>query len=983
MLRLPTRRLSLSLSRSVASKQVLAASRNFSISNAQLQATIISGKELAKKIRSASFDHISEQKSKFPEFQPKLSIIQVGERPDSSVYVRMKLKASKESGIDCDIIKLPEDIDEISLITLINKLNDDAKVNGILIQLPLPKHLDEVKITNEVLSIKDVDGFDRFNVGELSKRNGKPHFLPCTPNGCMKLIQETGVDLNGKNAVVIGRSDIVGTPVAAMLRNANCTVTICHSKTKNISELVKNADIVIAALGKPAFVKGDWIKPDAIVIDVGINYVPDSTKKSGQRLVGDVDFESVKAKAQYLTPVPGGVGPMTVAMLVDNVYKAALSQFEEANKPLNIKPLKLDCLDPVPSDIDISRAQTPKLITEVANEMNIAHKDFENYGHYKGKVSLDVYEELKDKRENGNYVLVAGITPTPLGEGKSTTTMGLVQALGAHLKIPSIANVRQPSMGPTFGVKGGAAGGGYAQVIPMDEFNLHLTGDIHSISIANNLLAAAIDTRMFHESTQKDETFYKRLVPKKKGVRKFTPSMLKRLQKLGINKTDPDSLTPEESKKFAKLNINPDSITIKRVVDVNDRFLREITVGQSSTEKGFTRQTGFDITVASEIMAILALSRDLKDLRERVGKMVIGSNFDGEPITTEDVGCAGAITALLKDTIKPNLMQTLEGTPVFVHAGPFANISIGASSVIADKVALKIVGKPKNTAIAENFEKGFVVTEAGFDFTMGGERFYNIKCRSSGLKPNVVVLVATTRALKLHGGAPDVKPGQTLPEAYVTENVELVRNGASSNLRKQIENAISYGAPVVVAINKFATDSDKEIECIKEEAIKAGAFDAVESDHWAKGGAGAIDLAKSVVRATKEAPVDDKTPPNFLYSLEGSLEDRLRTIATKMYGAKDIELSELAKKQIEDYERQGFGKLPVCIAKTQYSLSHDPTLKGVPTDFIFPIREVRISAGAGYLYALAAKIMTIPGLSTNAGFMNVEVNDEGEIEGLF
>lgn len=983
MLRLPTRRLSLSLSRSVASKQVLAASRNFSISNAQLQATIISGKELAKKIRSASFDHISEQKSKFPEFQPKLSIIQVGERPDSSVYVRMKLKASKESGIDCDIIKLPEDIDEISLITLINKLNDDAKVNGILIQLPLPKHLDEVNITNEVLSIKDVDGFDRFNVGELSKRNGKPHFLPCTPNGCMKLIQETGVDLNGKNAVVIGRSDIVGTPVAAMLRNANCTVTICHSKTKNIPELVKNADIVIAALGKPAFVKGDWIKPDAIVIDVGINYVPDSTKKSGQRLVGDVDFESVKAKAQYLTPVPGGVGPMTVAMLVDNVYKAALSQFEEANKPLNIKPLKLDCLDPVPSDIDISRAQTPKLITEVANEMNIAHKDFENYGHYKGKVSLDVYEELKDKRENGNYVLVAGITPTPLGEGKSTTTMGLVQALGAHLKIPSIANVRQPSMGPTFGVKGGAAGGGYAQVIPMDEFNLHLTGDIHSISIANNLLAAAIDTRMFHESTQKDETFYKRLVPKKKGVRKFTPSMLKRLQKLGINKTDPDSLTPEESKKFAKLNINPDSITIKRVVDVNDRFLREITVGQSSTEKGFTRQTGFDITVASEIMAILALSRDLKDLRERVGKMVIGSNFDGEPITAEDVGCAGAITALLKDTIKPNLMQTLEGTPVFVHAGPFANISIGASSVIADKVALKIVGKTKNTAIAENFEKGFVVTEAGFDFTMGGERFYNIKCRSSGLKPNVVVLVATTRALKLHGGAPDVKPGQTLPEAYVTENVELVRNGASSNLRKQIENAISYGAPVVVAINKFATDSDKEIECIKEEAIKAGAFDAVESDHWAKGGAGAIDLAKSVVRATKEAPVDDKTPPNFLYSLEGSLEDRLRTIATKMYGAKDIELSELAKKQIEDYERQGFGKLPVCIAKTQYSLSHDPTLKGVPTDFIFPIREVRISAGAGYLYALAAKIMTIPGLSTNAGFMNVEVNDEGEIEGLF
>jgi methylenetetrahydrofolate dehydrogenase (NADP+)/methenyltetrahydrofolate cyclohydrolase/formyltetrahydrofolate synthetase len=956
--------------------------KNFSSSVSLLNATIISGTELAKKLRSDALVHISEYKSKFQDFKPKLSIIQVGSRPDSSAYVRMKLKASKESGIDCDIIKLPEDVDEITLVNLIGKLNDDVNVNGILVQLPLPKHLDEVKITNEVLSIKDVDGFGRFNVGELSKKNGNPHFLPCTPNGCMKLIKETGIEIAGKNAVVIGRSDIVGTPVAAMLRNANCTVTICHSRTKNIPELVKTADIVIAALGKPNFVKGDWVKDDAIVIDVGINYIPDATKKSGQRLVGDVDFESVKPKAKYLTPVPGGVGPMTVAMLVENVYKAALDQYKELNKPLNIKPLRLECLDPVPSDIAISRAQTPKLITEVATELGISHKDFENYGHYKGKVSLDVYESLKDKRENGNYVLVAGITPTPLGEGKSTTTMGLVQALGAHLNIPAIANVRQPSMGPTFGVKGGAAGGGYAQVIPMDEFNLHLTGDIHAISIANNLLAAAIDTRMFHESTQKDEAFYKRLVPKKKGIRKFTPSMLKRLGKLGINKTDPDALTVEEIKKFAKLNINPDTITIKRVVDVNDRFLRGITVGQSPTEKGLERKTGFDITVASEVMAILALSKDLKDLRERVGRIVIGSNFDGEPITAEDVGCAGAITALLKDTIKPNLMQTLEGTPVFVHAGPFANISIGASSVIADRVALKLVGKPKNTNTT-NFEKGFVVTEAGFDFTMGGERFYNIKCRSSGLKPDVVVLVATTRALKLHGGASDVKPGQTLPDEYVTENIELVRNGASSNLRKQIENAKSYGAPVVVAINKFATDTEKEIECIREEAIKAGAFDAVESDHWAHGGAGAIKLAESVVRATKEQPLDNQTPPNFLYSLEGSLEDRLRTIATKMYGAKDIELSELAKKQITQYEEQGFGKLPVCIAKTQYSLSHDPTLKGVPTGFTFPIREVRISAGAGYLYALAAQIMTIPGLSTNAGFMNVEVNDDGEIEGLF
>lgn len=957
--------------------------RYFNATSFNLEAKIISGTQLAKTIRLNAAKEIVNKQQHFPGFQPKLTIIQVGSRPDSSAYVRMKLKASKESGIDCDIIKLDETVDEPTLMNIITDLNNDSKVNGILIQLPLPKHLDEVKITNSVLSIKDVDGFDRFNVGELSKKNGKPHFLPCTPHGCMKLIEQTGIELNGKHAVVIGRSDIVGTPVAAMLRNANCTVTICHSRTKNIPELVKSADIVIAALGKPNYVKGEWIKEGAVVIDVGINYIPDATKKTGQKLVGDVDFESVKETAEYLTPVPGGVGPMTVAMLVENVYKAATNQFFEQNKPIHIQPLKLECKTPVPSDIDISRSQIPKLINTVAQELGIAEKDFENFGHYKGKVSLNVYDQLKDKRDNGNYVLVAGITPTPLGEGKSTTTMGLVQALGAHLNILAVANVRQPSMGPTFGVKGGAAGGGYAQVIPMDEFNLHLTGDIHAISIANNLLAAAIDTRMFHESTQKDEAFYKRLVPKKNGVRRFTPSMLKRLEKLGINKTDPDSLTPEEASKFAKLNINPDSITIKRVVDVNDRFLREITIGQAPTEKGFTRQTGFDITVASEIMAILALSKDLKDLRERAGKIVIGANTDGEPITAEDVGCAGAITALLKDAVKPNLMQTLEGTPVFVHAGPFANISIGASSVIADKIALKLVGKPKNQELAKNFKKGFVVTEAGFDFTMGGERFYNIKCRASGLKPNAVVLVATTRALKLHGGAPDVKPGQVLPDVYTTENIELVRNGAASNLRKQIENAKSYGAPVIVAINKFATDSNNEIECIREEAIKAGAFDAVESDHWAQGGKGSIKLAETVVRATEEQPMDDNTPPNFLYDLEGSLEDRLRTIATKMYGAADIELSETAKKQIAQYEAQGFGKLPVCIAKTQYSLSHDPTLKGVPTGFTFPIREVRISAGAGYLYALAAKIMTIPGLSTNAGFMNVEVNDDGEIDGLF
>ncbi|ODV84420.1 hypothetical protein CANARDRAFT_8771 [[Candida] arabinofermentans NRRL YB-2248] len=963
----------------VSSKLLKSQTRLFSHNVSALQAQLLSGTELAKKIRSKASDSIIEIQSKHEAFKPSLTIIQVGSRPDSSAYVRMKLKASTESGIDCKIINLPENTPEKALLNKIDQLNQDASTHGILVQLPLPSHMDEVKVTNAVLTSKDVDGFDRYNTGELSKRGGEPMFLPCTPNGCMKLLEESGVPLAGKHAVVIGRSDIVGTPVAAMLKNADCTVTICHSKTSNIPELVKQADIVVAALGKPNFVKGEWLKEGAVVIDVGINYVADSTKKSGQKLVGDVEFESCLEKASYLTPVPGGVGPMTVAMLVDNVVEAAKRQLSKDNQLPKCDPLPLTLLDPVPSDIDISRAQQPKHITEVAEELGIRPVELEQFGHYKAKVSLDVYNRLESQRDNGNYILVAGITPTPLGEGKSTTTMGIVQALGAHLNIPAIANVRQPSMGPTFGVKGGAAGGGYAQVIPMDEFNMHLTGDIHAIGAANNLLAAAIDTRMFHEATQGDKGLYKRLVPAKKGVRKFTPSMLKRLQKLGITKTDPNELTEEEATKFARLDIVPESISIKRVVDVNDRFLRGVTVGQAPTEKGFTRQSGFDITVASEIMAILALSKDLGDLRTRVGNMVIGSNKEGEPITTEDVGCAGAITALLKDVVKPNLMQTLEGTPVFVHAGPFANISIGASSVIADRVALKLAGRPYNDSTAQ---KGFVVTEAGFDFTMGGERFFNIKCRASGLKPDAVVLVATSRALKLHGGAPDVKPGQGLPEEYVTENVELVRNGCA-NLAKQIANAKSYGSPVVVAINQFSTDTAAEIAAIQEEALKAGAYAAVPSNHWAEGGLGAVELAKSIVKAVDEVPVSGEAV-NFLYDLEGNtVADRLEAIATKMYGAKGIELSDLAKEQIARYEAQGYGNLPICVAKTQYSLSHDPKLKGVPTDFVVPVREVRISAGAGYLYALAAEIMTIPGLSTHAGFMNVEVNEKGDIEGLF
>ncbi|CAG99598.1 trifunctional formate-tetrahydrofolate ligase/methenyltetrahydrofolate cyclohydrolase/methylenetetrahydrofolate dehydrogenase MIS1 [Kluyveromyces lactis] len=936
---------------------------------------LLSGTKIAKSIREEAFKEIKQIQIKSPSFEPCLKIIQVGTRPDSTAYVRMKLKASEESGVKCIVEKLPEDIDELALLQKIQQVNDDDSIHGLLIQLPLPRHLNEAEVTNAVSYQKDVDGFHRFNVGELSKRGGKPYFIPCTPNGCIRLLKESGIDLRGKRAVVIGRSDIVGTPVASLLKDLNATVTICHRYTENIADVVKNADVVIAACGVPNMVKPNWLKQDAIVIDVGINYVPDASKKSGRKLVGDVDFELCKDKASYITPVPGGVGPMTVAMLVQNVLLAAKRQREESTRMPHIKPLPLKIEAKVPSDIEISRKQKPKYIEAVANELGVHPSELELYGHYKAKVSPKIANRLADN-ENGKYVLVAGITPTPLGEGKSTTTIGLVQALSAHLHKPSIANVRQPSMGPTFGVKGGAAGGGYAQVIPMDEFNMHLTGDIHAIGAANNLLAAAIDTRMFHEATQKKhETFYKRLVPVKKGVRSFTPSMLTRLNKLGINKTNPDDLNTEEIIKFARLNIDPDTITIKRVVDVNDRMLRQITIGQAPTEKGFTRQTGFDITVASELMAILALSKDLKDLRERVGRIVIGSNYEKEPITVNDIGCAGAIAALLKDAVKPNLMQTLEGTPVLVHAGPFANISIGASSVIADRVALKLVGKPKEAD--ESAESGYVVTEAGFDFTMGGERFFNIKCRASGLTPNAVVLVATVRALKLHGGAPDVKPGQSLPEEYLKENVDLVRNG-TANMCKQIENIKQFGVPVVVAINKFESDTEAEIDAIKEAAQRVGAFDVVSTNHWAEGGKGAIKLAEAVIEASKQ-PSEFK----FLYDVNDTVENKLSTIVQKMYGGANIEISEEAQKKIDMYRQQGFGDLPICIAKTQYSLSHDAKLKNVPTGFTFPIRDVRASIGAGYLYALAAEIQTIPGLSTHAGYMNVEIDEDGEIEGLF
>jgi formyltetrahydrofolate synthetase len=541
----------------------------------------------------------------------------------------------------------------------------------------------------------------------------------------------------------------------------------------------------------------------------------------------------------------------------------------------------------------------------------------------------------------------------------------LSQALGAHLGKRVFTCIRQPSQGPTFGIKGGAAGGGYSQVVPMEDFNLHLTGDIHAITAANNLLAAAIDARIYHESTQTDEKLFNALCPPdKEGNRRFTKSMLVRLEQLGIHKTDPNELTPEERSRFARLDIDPDSITWRRVVDTNDRFLREITIGQGPEEKGKTRRTGFDISVASEIMAILALTTDLADMRARFGRIVIGTNRAGEAITAEDLGVAGAMTVLMKDAIMPNLMQTLEGTPVFVHAGPFANIAHGNSSIVADRIALKLAD--------------YVVTESGFGADIGMEKFFDVKCRYSGLIPNAVVLVATVRALKMHGGGPKVVAGKPLDHAYTEENLELLRAGLG-NMQHHIKNALRFGIPVVVAVNSFKDDTPAEVELVRQAAVEAGAEDAVVSRHWMDGGEGAIKLAEAVIAACEK-------PSNFqfLYPLDLSIKEKIEIISKEIYGADGVEYLPEAEAKIELYTRLGFDKLPLNMAKTHLSLSHDPSLKGVPKGYKIPIRDIRASVGAGFLYPLLGEMRTMPGLPTRPVFYDVDLDLEtGKVLGLF
>jgi methylenetetrahydrofolate dehydrogenase (NADP+)/methenyltetrahydrofolate cyclohydrolase/formyltetrahydrofolate synthetase len=620
---------------------------------------------------------------------------------------------------------------------------------------------------------------------------------------------------------------------------------------------------------------------------------------------------------------------------------------------------------PVPSDIEIAQAAELLPIVEVAKSVGLTEDDIDLQGKWKAKVHLDVLKKFKD-RPNGKYIDVTAITPTPLGEGKTVTTVGVSQGLH-YIGKKVFTVIRQPSQGPTFGIKGGAAGGGYAQIVPMEDFNLHLTGDIHAVGAAHNLLAAAVANRMAKEARWSTGYLAKALCPDDE----YTASMRKRLEKLGIQSERPSDLSDDDKERMFRLNIDPDGIQWRRVVDVSDAALRNIIVGLGGTNNGIVRETGYDITVASEIMAALAMCSDLADLRERMGRIIIGTSRPGGlrskgqvgPITAEDLNVAGAMTVLLKDAIMPNLMQTLAGSPAFVHCGPFANIAQGNSSIIADKIALKLAD--------------YVVTESGFGADCGMEKFMNLKSRYSGLVPNCVVLVCTVRALKMHGGGPKVVAGKPLDKAYTEENLELLEKGLP-NLLQHVENVIKFGVPVVVAINRFKYDTDAEIELIHRRAKETGAEDAVMHNVWAEGGEGGADLARAVVAAC-----DKPNDFHYLYEDDMSIKEKIETIAREIYRADGVDYTLEAEARIKLFTGMGLSHLPLCMAKTHLSFTHDPAIKGAPRGWRLPITDVRASVGAGFIFPLCGTMKTMPGLPTRPVFTDIDIDVEtGKVLGL-
>jgi formate--tetrahydrofolate ligase len=552
----------------------------------------------------------------------------------------------------------------------------------------------------------------------------------------------------------------------------------------------------------------------------------------------------------------------------------------------------------------------PLPIDEVARRAGLPVERLSPYGRHKAKLDHDLGRG--PRRGSARYVLVTAITPTPAGEGKTVTTIGLSMAL-RRLGKSAVSTIRQPSMGPVFGVKGGGAGGGASQVVPMEELNLHLTGDFHAVAAANNLLAAALDTSLLLDNP---------------------------------------------------LRVDPERVSWRRVIDMNDRALREVRTGLGGKQNGVPRDTGFDITSASEVMSVIGLARSRADMRARLAEIVVGEDQDGGFVKAGALEVAGAMAAILRDALDPTLMQTCEGTPVLVHTGPFANISFGNSSVLGDAVALR------------HFD--YVVTEAGFGADMGAEKFLNIKCRVSGEKPDVAVLVATVRALKMHSGRFTVKSGSPLPPELLREDLDALRDGAC-NLVKQIDNLRIHGLPVVVALNRFPEDTPSELALVRTLALESGAEACALSELFTRGGAGGEELAQAV------ADVAERGLARYapLYDLEQSIEEKIHLLATRVYGAAGVELAPRAKADVLRYEELGYGRLPVCVAKTQYSLGHDPKRKGAPTGFVFPVREVRLQAGAGFLVPLAGDIMTMPGLGRTPAYRGIDLDPDGGITGLF
>ncbi|XP_028808897.1 C-1-tetrahydrofolate synthase, cytoplasmic isoform X3 [Denticeps clupeoides] len=819
-------------------------------------ATVVSGNRTAQIIRTRLKKEVGEMRIGCPGFRPCLVVLQVGDRCDSNLYISMKLKAAAEIGICANHIRLPKTATEEEVLRGILAVNEDSAVHGLIVQLPLDSihRINIQRVTQCIAPEKDVDGLNSVNAGKLARGDLTGCFIPCTPSGCMELIAQTGVNIAGKNAVVIGRSKIVGAPMHDLLLWNHATVTTCHTMTPDLPAQVSRADILVACAGKAELVKGEWLKKGAVVIDCGINHIPDRSRPSGARVVGDVDFPSALTRAAFITPVPGGVGPMTVAMLMENTVKSAkkfLKAFQPGKWP--IVYTKINRQHPQPSDGEISQSCAVKPISSLSSEVGLLSSEVEAYGKSRGKVQLDVLKRT-EALPNGKYVVVTGITPTLMGEGKTTTALGLAQALGAHLNMNAFACLRQPTHCNTVNV----TGGGYSQIIPMEEASLFLTGDSEAVSRASAVVVASLSPRM-----------------------------------------------QLEAKQICKDRLN--------------------------------------LLVASEIMAVLSLSSSLEDLQQRLSKIIVAQPQSREPVTVKDLGVAGMLNMILKDAIKPCLMQTVEGTPVFLHTNPLCDIAHGNSSILSDKIALKLVGPD-----------GFVVTEAGWGADIGLEKFFNIKCRSSGLQPDVVVMVVTVRGLKMHGRVPSVTEAWLLPTKSSEENLQLLEVGCS-HLRKQIENSRAYGLPVVLAVNTFSSDTGAELDMVCQQARLAGALDAVCCTHWSDGGAGAVALGMAVQSAAE-------TPHsfNFLYSLEIPVQEKITVIAQKMYGAKDVVLSTKAMEKVTLFTGQGLGNLPVCIAKTPLSLSQDPEVMGIPRDFILSVEDILANAGAGFLCPLVHSTTAIP-----------------------